>query len=250
MQIDVFRALRYPYHMTAQAIQKELARLARPERRAQVETFFKTGPGDYAEGDRFIGVYVPDIRKTVAQHAQLADSETRILLTSPVNEERLAALLVLVGQYRTGDAARKKEIYGFYLDHTAYINNWNLVDASAHEIVGAQLSGRDKAPLRKLAKSQDMWERRIGMVATWHDIRKGDCDAAFEIADMLVNDDHDLIHKSTGWMLREAGKQDMDALEGFLDRHAATMPRTMLRYAIERFTPERRRHYMTMKDRV
>jgi 3-methyladenine DNA glycosylase AlkD len=225
-------------------VKADLKKVAQPERRPQLQRFFKTAPGEYAEGDRFLGVYVPDIRKVAKRYKDLAQKEIEKLLQSPIHEERLAALIILVGQFDRGDKQNRRRIYDYYLSQTRYINNWDLVDLTAHKIVGSWLHGKSKAPLKRLARSKDLWQRRIAIIATAYDINQNDFSIALEIAEMLVHDEHDLIHKAVGWMLREVGKRNLKAEEAFLDRHAATMPRTMLRYAIERFSPQKRKHYM------
>lgn len=209
--------------------------------------FFKTKPGEYAEHDRFIGVSVPSLRKIAKQFRLLALSDVQQLMKSPFNEERLLALLILVNQYQKGNETIKNEIYQFYLSNLKYINNWNLVDASAHLIVGAHLLSSNKQILLTLATSKILWERRIAMVATWYFIRQQEFEWTIKIAELLLNDPHDLIHKATGWMLREMGKKDQTLLINFLNQYAHLMPRTMLRYAIEKLTPEERQQYLMRK---
>jgi 3-methyladenine DNA glycosylase AlkD len=216
-------------------------------RRAKgVAAFFKTGPGEYGEGDVFLGVSVPTTRAIARAHADLSLSDLRALLASPVHEERMLALVVLVAQYERGDAAARAERFDFYLANLAGVNNWDLVDTSAAQIVGARvLASRDRRLLPRLARSKIMWERRVAMVATLAFIRAGDSATAFAIAELLLGDTHDLMHKAVGWMLREVGKRvDEGALRGFLEVHAATMPRTALRYAIERFSPAERKRWL------
>lgn len=168
------------------------------------------------------------------------------MLYAPIHEERLLALIILVRQFQQGDAKSQEEIFRYYLAHTTQVNNWDLVDTSAHHIVGAYLYEKDRAILLELATSTNLWERRIAMVATLYFIRKGEGETTFTLAQKLLRDSHDLIHKATGWMLREAGKQNKAALCAFLDKHACQMPRTMLRYALEKFEPLVRRHYMDL----
>lgn len=203
-------------------------------------SFFKTGKGDYAEHDQFIGVTVPDLRKIAKQYSQISLQCLQILLNSKFNEERLLALLILTDQY----ANNENEIYQFYIDNLGQVNNWNLVDASAHLIVGAHLHNQDKEILFKFAKSPIMWERRIAIVATWHFIKNNEHATTVKIAEVLLNDDHDLIHKAVGWMLREVGKKDIDILRNFLNRFALKMPRTMLRYSIEKFPEIERKAFL------
>jgi len=210
--------------------------------------FFKTGKGEYAEGDKFIGVTVPELRKIAKRYRDVSVSQATQLLKSPWHEDRLVALYLLVQAFNRGDAHTRKSVYDTYLLHTRYINNWDLVDASAEYIVGAYLQGRSIAPLCTLAKSSLLWERRIAMVATHYAIRRGSSAEALCIAELLVYDTEDLIHKAVGWMLREVGKQCSRAEEErFLRRYASTMPRTMLRYALEHFSESERRRYMQLK---
>lgn len=209
--------------------------------------FYKTGIGQYAEHDKFIGVCVPALRKLAIQFKDLLLPSLKELLSSPFNEERLLALLILVGQYERGDADTKLAIYLFYLENISNINNWNLVDASAHLIIGAYLYNKDKSPLVTLARSEVMWERRIAIVATWYFIRKHSLECTLQLAEILLNDKEDLIHKAVGWMLRELGKRDTGLLVSFLDKHSNIMPRTMLRYAIEKFPEAERKHFMLTK---
>jgi 3-methyladenine DNA glycosylase AlkD len=214
--------------------------VADPSRVPILQRFFRTGKGEYAEGDRFIGITVPQIRAICRTCRGTPVSEIERLLQSPVHEDRLAALLLLVDTFKLADDQGRREIYDFYLNNTRRVNNWDLVDSSAPYIVGVWLRNRNKAPLTRLAKSPLLWERRIAIVATQDFIRQRQLDETFRIADLLIADEHDLIHKATGWMLREAGKRDEAALRGYLDTRHTRMPRTMLRYAIERL-PERDR---------
>ncbi len=207
--------------------------------------FFKTGAGQYAEGDRFIGVTVPSLRKIANEFNDLELEEISLLLMSKINEARLLALIILVKQYQNSSVKTRRIIYHFYIDNLSYVNNWNLVDASAHWIVGAYLfDKKNKNGLIKLARSNNLWYRRVAIVSTWYFIKEKELDWTFRIAEMLLNEEHDLIHKAAGWMLREAGKRDHDQLCLFLDKYADIMPRTMLRYAIERFESSLRNVYM------
>lgn len=206
--------------------------------------FFKTGVGHYAEHDQFIGVKVPTLRAIAKSYNNLSLSEVEILLNSPINEERLLALFILVGQYQKAKDNLKDELYQFYLNNLKQVNNWNLVDASAHLIIGAHLLKRDRAILFSLAQSELMWARRIAIVSTWYFIRHNDLEDTFKLAVILLQDTHDLIHKAVGWMLREAGKKNQSKLIAFLDKHARHMPRTMLRYAIEKFPENQRQLYL------
>ena len=228
--------------------QDELRALADPRRGKLLERFFKTGPGEYAAGDRFLGLTVPEVRSLVRKCESLPLRSVAQLLKSPWHEERLFALLVLVRQYEHGTPAQRNAIHRLYTRSTKHINNWDLVDVSAPQIVGAHLYGRRRTDLRRLAKSPLLWERRIAMLATAYYIKRGEFDETLAIARLLVDDPHDLIHKAVGWMLREVGKRDRRVEERFLRAHAAHMPRTMLRYAIERFPPAVRARYLGMKD--
>jgi len=224
--------------VTAKDVQAALQVAANPEKAAFFPRFFKAGPGQYAEGDKFLGVTVPQQRLIVKQFQTLPLSEIEKLVISEWHEDRLTGLLILVGQYKKGDDAIKKACYDFYLAHMASINNWDLVDSSAEFIVGPWLDAYNPsgkmAVLRELAHSKSLWERRIAMLATFAYIKDGRADEALEIAELLLHDSHDLIQKAVGWMLRELGKRvDRALLLAFLDEHAATMPRTTLRYAIE-----------------
>ncbi len=206
--------------------------------------FFKCGPGQYGEGDAFLGIMVPALRKLSKEWTSIPVAEAFKLLQCRWHEARLLALMILVRKYERGDETTRHEIYLLYLANTDRINNWDLIDISAPAIVGAYLLDRDRAPLYVLAKSSPLWERRIAIISTQHFIRCGDFADTLCIAEMLLHDPHDLIHKAAGWMLREVGKRDQPALERFLRKHARRMPRTMLRYAIERFPEEVRAGYM------
>ena len=225
-------------------IQSRLHDLANPEAARGLQRFFKTGPGQYGEGDVFLGIKVPVLRKLAGEFRDVALADAGELLRSKHHEARLLALLFLVRAFGKGCAAERQEIYDLYLAATRYINNWDLVDASAAYIVGAHLANRERAPLYLLAQSDALWERRIAIVATFHFIRNGESGDTLGIAERLLVDREDLIHKATGWMLREVGKRDLATLETFLLRHHPIMPRTMLRYAIERFPEDRRQAYL------
>jgi 3-methyladenine DNA glycosylase AlkD len=202
--------------------------------------YFKTSEGGYAEHDSFMGITVPTLRKIAKSFLYLSLEDLDLLIQSKINEERLLALIILAAQYKAGALAQKEEIYQFYRTNMRHINNWNLVDASAHLIIGAHLFERDRDILEELAASQNLWERRIAIVATWYFIRKSDLEWTFKIAQLLQNDSHDLIHKAVGWMLRAAGKKDEVRLMSFLSGHAKQMPKTMLRYAMERLAKEQK----------
>jgi 3-methyladenine DNA glycosylase AlkD len=233
-----------PTPLNARDASQRLRGLACPKQAAILARFFKTGPGQYGEGDSFIGVRVPVTRKLARQFSGLPMGEVESLLHSAVHEERLLALVILVDQFKSADTAQRKRIYELYLANTAWINNWDLVDLSAPAIVGGYLLDRSRKPLRRLAKSSSLWERRISIVATHWFIRRNDFADTLAIAAMLRDDAHDLIHKAVGWMLREVGKRDQAALEGFLNEHCRLMPRTMLRYAIERLAERKRLGYL------
>ena len=231
--------------MTAPAITKRLRQFATTEKARVLQGFFKTGPGEYGEGDLFLGVVVPDIRRVAKEFQDMPLGEIKKILASRYHEERVLALLMLVRQYEKGDEALKKRIYGLYLRSTRYINNWDLVDLSAPNIVGTYLLDKSKKPLYAFAKSNDMWKRRIAILATFTFIRQNDFDDTLRISKILLEDEHDLLHKAVGWMLREVGKRDLRAEERFLKQHYKKMPRTMLRYAIERFPEIKRQNYLS-----
>jgi 3-methyladenine DNA glycosylase AlkD len=228
-------------------IHRDILKVSTPARAKSNQRFFKTGPGEYGEGDRFLGTTVPALRALSVKYEDLSLEDLAALLKSPWHEERLLALLVLVRQYSRGDQPARNAIYKLYLASTRHINNWDLVDLSADRIVGAHLYDGDRAVLRKLALSRSVWERRIAMLASFYYIKKGEFEDALTIAELLLRDDHDLIQKAVGWMLREIGKRDRAVEERFLRRYAARMPRTMLRYAIERFPEPLRRRYLNTR---
>lgn len=226
---------------TLSGLKRELARDANPERARASAWFFKTGRGEYGEGDKFIGLTVPAQRAIANRYTLLGFTDLERLLASRIHEHRFTALLILVAQYENGNAAAKQKVFDFYLKHTHRVNNWDLVDTSAPYIVGEHLVTRSRQVLYRLAQSRDLWERRIAMVATMAFIRRGDLSDVFAIADRLLADNHDLIHKAIGWMLREAGKQSPTEMIDFLKRNYSRMPRTALRYAIERLPEAQRR---------
>ena len=230
--------------MTVAGIRRELRQMTNPERARVSQKFFKTGPGEYGEGDRFIGLTVPQVRKLVKPCRQLSLQETKQLLRSPIHEERLLALLILVDAFTKANETGQRRIYETYLRSTRYINNWDLVDCSAEHIVGAFLRERKRTPLLVLARSESLWKRRIAVIATFHLIKRGEFTPTLIIARQLLRDREDLIHKAAGWMLREIGKRDLPMEEKFLRSHHRQMPRTMLRYAIERFPESLRQHYL------
>jgi 3-methyladenine DNA glycosylase AlkD len=233
--------------MTAAEMRQRLGARAEPARVAVLRSFFKTGPGEYGEGDVFIGVRVPALREVCRECRGAALGEIRALLRSPVHEQRALALLLLVDAFTRGDRSERKRIFDLYLAHTAFINSWDLVDCSAAAIVGGWLDDQNRATLRVLATSSSIWERRIAIIATHHFIRRGNIEQTLAIADILLEDSHDLIHKAVGWMLREAEKRDGPCLRRYLDTRAHRMPRTMLRYAIERFPAGERLAYLKVK---
>lgn len=215
-----------------------------PEQAAISQRFFKTGPGEYGEGDVFLGIKVPVLRKLAKEYSDLPYKNVKAILGSKYHELRLMALLVMVDQFSKGDQKKKKSIYSLYLKSTRFINNWDLVDSSAHHIVGPYLINVSKAPLYKLAQSGLLWERRIAIMSTFYYIKNNKYSEALKISEMLLADKEDLIHKAVGWMLREIGKRDLPREEAFLKQHYRNMPRTMLRYAIERFPEPKRKKYL------
>ncbi len=233
-----------------QKIQFELRELANVKREKVLRRFFKTGKGEYAEGDKFYGITVPETREVAKKYADsMALSEVEKLLHSQIHEERLAALMILAEQFKKGNDKIKEKIYRLYLRNTRYINNWDLIDLTADRIVGASLDGEPKDILEKLARSQSLWERRIAIISTWHYIRQKKYRDTFKIAKLLLQDKHDLIHKAVGWMLREVGKHcGQDILESFLRAYAPKMPRTTLRYAIERLPERKKRYYLNARN--
>ena len=227
---------------TVNQIKIQLEELAKIAPKPKV-VFFKIEKGGYAEHDQFLNITVPTLR-TIARHTEELDlDQLKILLYSKFNEERLLSLLLLTDQY-SKLANKRTQIYQFYMENLNQVNNWNLVDASAHLILGAHLHSQSKDVLFELAKSPNMWERRIAIVATWYFIKNNEYKTTTKIAELLLNDNHDLIHKAVGWMLREVGKKDVETLRDFLNKFANKMPRTMLRYAIEKFPEAERRHYL------
>jgi len=225
---------------TVDAVRGELKRLGNPEIAAHSARFFKSGPGEYAEGDQFYGIRVP-VQRQVARRAKSLNLEQIVeLLHSPFHEERLTALVMMVNLFKKSDPPSQERIYDSYLANTRFINNWDLVDSSAHHIVGAFLFERDRSILSRLADSDNLWERRIAIIATYYFIKRDQYMDTLLIAEVLLGDTHDLIHKAVGWMLREMGNRNRDVETAFLQRHYSGMPRTMLRYAIEKYPePER-----------
>jgi len=230
--------------MNASEVIERLKAMGDPERARISQGFFKTGPGQYGEGDVFVGLTVPQVRALSKELRALPLGETVKLLHSPLHESRLLALLLLIQAYGKGDEAERGRVYGLYLQNTRWINNWDLVDVSAEHIVGAHLKERDRRVLDALAGSKLLWERRISILATFHFIRRGEFADTLRIAERLLSDREDLIHKAVGWLLREVGKRDLAAEEAFLKIHSRVMPRTTLRYAIERFPEDVRQRYL------
>ena len=225
-------------------IKNDLMKCANSEKAKVLSRFFKTGKGQYAERDVFLGIMVPELRKVAKRYPDLPLKELRRLLSSRIHEHRLISLLILVGEYKRADRKGRKKIADFYLANTRHINNWDLVDLSAPQILGNYLLDNDRSVLFRLAKSGKIWERRISVMATFAFIRNGRFEDTLRIAEMLLHDDHDLIHKAVGWMLREIGKKDRKTEEEFLKKHYRGMPRTMLRYAIEKFGEKKRASYL------
>lgn len=239
--------------MTSVEIWKsELAAKAKPEKIKIFVNFFKTGKGEYGEGDKFIGLSVPDNRAVAKTKWGSGYSEISEMLASEIHEHRLSAFLCLVEKYRKlkKDRNAREELINFYLDHAKQANNWDLVDLSAPYTIGEWcVENSDFSPLFRLSESTNLWEQRIAIVATVTAIRKDIFEPTITIAEKYLTHPHELIHKATGWMLREMGKRDIAALRSFLDRHAAAMPRTALRYAIERMDEAERKHYLATKPK-
>jgi 3-methyladenine DNA glycosylase AlkD len=233
--------------MSAKEIQKKLKSLGNKEKARKHQSFFKTGPGEYGEGDVFIGVTVPELRKLSKEYKTITLKEIKHLLRSLIHEERLLSLFLLIHRYSKGDELEKKRIYELYLKNTKFINNWDLVDSSAGHIVGAFLIDKNKQPLYNLVKSENLWERRISIISTFHFIKHNQFSDTLKISKILLSDKENLIHKAVGWMLREVGKRDISAEEIFLKKHYKIMPRTMLRYAIEKFPESKRQRYLKGK---
>ena len=238
--------------MNQKIIHNDLMQLANEQIAEHSQRFFKTGKGEYGEGDIFLGIRVPVLRKLVKKYRRISIAEVRKLLHSKFHEERLLAVLMLVHLFKnrsgtldeSGTYDGQKQIYNLYLDNIEFINNWDIVDISAGNIVGAYLHQKDKALLYRLVKSQNLWERRISIISTFYFIRQNEFDDTLKIAEILLNDKEDLIQKAVGWMLREVGKREIEIEEEFLQEHYMKMPRTMLRYAIEKFPETRRKMYL------
>lgn len=226
-------------------IRRELKKMADPQKARLLQGFFKTGKGDYGEGDVFLGITVPIVRRLAQKYSDIDFSEIEKLIKSKFHEERLLSLLILILRYRKSDEGHKKKIFKLYLNNTVHINNWDLVDLSAPNIIGNYLYGKDRSVLIRLAKSKSIWEKRMAVLSTFYFIQRGETKESFHIAEILVKDKHDLIQKAVGWMLREIGKRCGETVEeSFLQRYYFKMPRTMLRYAIERFPENKRRRWL------
>lgn len=228
------------------SLRRDLKKLSNKKKAVISQRFFKTGKGQYGEGDLFFGITVPQSRKLAIKYKDLAYPEIESLLKSPYHEERLIALLVLVHKFETQEMEQRR-VYDFYLRHAKLVNNWDLVDLSADKIVGGYLIDKPRDVLSKLAASKNIWERRIAMIACYSFIKNKEYEEGLKIAELLLNDQHDLIQKAVGWMLREIGKRDEKSLISFLKTHSKQMPRTSLRYAIERFSPSTRQKYLLGK---
>jgi 3-methyladenine DNA glycosylase AlkD len=225
-------------------VKTELKKLSDPEHATKLQGFFKTGEGEYGEGDIFIGVRVPDQRRIAKKYKNIPLTDVLGLIQSGIHEHRLTALFILTEQFNKGDEEAKRRIVDLYLGNTAHVNNWDLVDSSAHKILGEWLVNKPRDTLYAMVESENIWERRISIISTFAFIRRGDLGDALALARALIDDGHDLIHKASGWVLREVGKKDQSALERFLLKHYEAMPRTMLRYSIERLPEERKRFFM------
>ena len=230
--------------MKINKIIKEINLLKNPQKAKILARFFKTGKGEYGEGDIFLGITVPQQRSIAKRYSDLIFPDLQKLIESPIHEYRLICLLILVEEYKKGSPKEKKNIVAFYLKNTKKINNWDLVDLSAHKILGDYLLDKNKKIIYQLAESENLWERRISILTTFNFIGKGEFEDSLKIAEILLNDKHDLIHKAIGWMLREIGKRDIEAEEVFLRKFHKSMPRTMLRYAVEKFEDKKRKYYL------
>ena len=233
--------------MKAETIKQQLIALANKDKATVLSSFFQTKEGQYAHGDVFLGVTVPQTRKVVGPYKDLPLSEVTKLLQNKYHECRFAALVILVNKFEVADEAEQETIYNFYLNHTEYINNWDFVDLSSHKIVGAWLLDKDRTMLYDLAKSSWLWDQRIAIVATWAFIRNNEFDDTLSLSEYYMTHPHHLINKACGWMLREVGKRDKATLTQFLDKFAPQMPRVMLRYSIEKLSEEERKSYLRAK---
>ena len=230
--------------MSIKEIQKEVDKNSDKKQAALLQRFFKTGSGEYGEGDVFIGIKVPILRNIAKKNQDVSYKEIKQLLKSKIHEERMISLMILIFKYQKADEKDKSRIFKIYLDNTSNINNWDLVDLTAPQIVGDYLMGKDRSILIQLAKSKNLWERRIAILSTFQFIKNDQFDFSLKISKLLLKDEHDLIHKAVGWMLREIGKRNPVKEEKFLKTHYKIMPRTMLRYAIEKFPDKKRKEYL------
>jgi len=230
--------------MNADIVVRTLELLENKEKAEISAGFFKTGKREYAEGDVFLGISVAALRKIAKQYQTLPFSEILLLLQDKIHECRLVAVLILVEKFKSSDSLQQREIVDFYLKNTTHINNWDLVDLSADKIIGNYFFDKDKKILHQLAKSNSLWERRIAIVSTFYFIKNNKFNETLKIAELLLHDKHDLIHKAVGWMLREVGKKNKTVEGEFLKKHYKIMPRTMLRYAIEKFPEKERKQYL------
>ncbi len=239
--------------MSAQEVMNDLAKYSSDADAVFLQKFFKTGPGEYGEGDTFIGVRVPQTRKVCKQYSDLSLVEIEKLLQSPIHEHRLAATIIMSGQYKRADPKRRESLYNLYLKGLdgGMINNWDIIDTSCEYIVGEHHRNTNRDKLFSLAKSKKLWDKRVAIISTFNYIKTGQARTTLDVAELLVDEDEDLVQKAVGWMLREVGKRvDEELLFSFLDKHAATMPRTMLRYACEKLTPQKKQHYYQLKNMV
>jgi len=225
-------------------LKKEIQESADEEKAKILQRFFKTGKGEYGEGDIFLGIIAPQMRNLAKKYGGLPLVKIQKLLNSKYNEARWIALVILANKFKKADEQEKGNIFNFYLKNLKNINNWNLVDISAPHIVGNFLFEKDKKILYELSRSEDLWEKRISIVSTLSFIRQNEFEDALAISELLLNDEHDLIHKAVGWMLREMGKRDIEILKDFLRKHYKNIPRTTLRYAIEKFEEEERKKWL------
>lgn len=230
--------------MDASDIQDTLRNIADPDIAKHSRRFFKIGPGEYGEGDQFLGIRVPQIRQVAKQFSKISLDETNKLLQSSYHEERLCALIILVNKIKKADSEISKQIFNLYIDNISQVNNWDLVDTSAEHIIGRYLEDKDRNLLYQLAQSENLWKRRIAIMSTFHFIKNNDFEDTLALSQLLLIDDHDLIHKAVGWMLREIGKRERTKEEAFLEKFGQEMPRTTLRYAIEKFPEEKRQYYL------
>ncbi|MHB9019997.1 MAG: DNA alkylation repair protein [Minisyncoccota bacterium] len=236
--------------MKLSRLQQELKLAANPKQAKLLQRFFKTGPGEYGHGDIFLGIMVPIQRKITEKYIDLSLTDIQRLLNNKIHEHRFCALAILVSKYKKANESEKKKIFNFYIKNSKKINNWDLVDVSAPKIVGGYLLNKNKTILYKLARSKNIWQKRISILATFWFIRENKFKDSLEISKILLGDKHDLIHKAVGWMIREIGKRNKQVEIKFLAEHAHKMPRVMLRYAIEKFTPNERHKYLKKESLI